>query len=76
MPHKESEDDPKSLSITFDFLMMLLVFIIIFGLAIGYGIIKHSLCTRKGVSQTSNPSTSLDKELGSNPSFDLLSCKK
>jgi hypothetical protein len=76
MPHKSSEDDPKSLSITFDFLLMLLIFIIIFGAAITYGIVRHSLCVRKGVNQTINPSTSLNKELGSNPSFDLLSCQQ
>ena len=74
----QNQNEPnKPLMFTFDFLLFLLIFIIIFGGALVFSITLHGLCSRKHIVQTVFiPKTSLEQALGHDPSFDLLSCKQ
>ncbi len=73
MPHKENS----RIVITGDVLMFLLVFIVVFGIAIIFSITRHGLCVRKNIEeQVFVPKTNLEQVLGHNPSYDLLICKR
>lgn len=73
MPHQEEA----GIVITGDTLMFLLVFIIVFGAAIVFSIVRHGLCAQKHIDeQVFMPRTSLEQVLGHNPSYNLLLCKR
>lgn len=72
------ESDPeKSLVITGDLLIFLLIVIVIIGGALVFSIARHNLCISKPIDKnTVESKTVLEENLGEDPGFDFLACRK